>query len=125
MIGTPGSRGDEGSAEDAAAGPVYRSSLSPSDRRVASFVAVVSATLRGARRPGAIAVAGQHRHLAGVARSLPVTGAEGVEVTGPPRSEVLDLTVAQLLAGGPVDRLDGTLEGNLAGCLNRGYPAMR
>ena len=81
-----GAAATKGSAEDAAAVPMYRSSLSPSDRRVASFVAVVSATLRGARRPGAIAVAGQHRHLAGVARSLPVTGAEGVEVTGRPRA---------------------------------------
>jgi len=133
IIGASRGRGDAASAEDAAAGPVYRSNPSPSDRQVASFVAVVSATLRaaGRRAPGAgahddaLAVAGQHRHLAEVARSLPVTGAEDVEVTDRPRSEVLDLTVAQLLAGGPVDRLDGTLEGNPAGCLNRGYPAMR
>ena len=78
-------------------GPVYRSSLSPLDGRVASFVAVVCATLRGAGRRNlgahddALAVAGRHRHLAGVARSWPVTGAEDVEVTGRPRGEVLDL----------------------------------
>ena len=76
----------KGYAEDAAAGPVYQSSLSPLDGRVASFVTVVSATLRaaGRRAPGAgahnntNAVAGQHRQIAEVARSLPVTGAEGV-----------------------------------------------
>ena len=97
MVGASGGRGDEGYAEDAAAGPVYRSSLSPLDRRVDSFVAVVSATPARRRTQGvgahddALAVAGQHRHLAGVARSLPVTGAEGVQVTGRPHGEVLDL----------------------------------
>ena len=50
MVGASGGRGDEGYAEDAAAGPVYRSSLSPLDRRVDSFVAVMSATLRAAGR---------------------------------------------------------------------------
>ena len=43
----------KGYAEDAAAGPVYQSSLSPLDGRVASFVTVVSATLRAARTHGA------------------------------------------------------------------------
>ena len=66
---------------------------------LAEFTGIPETELRaaGRRAPGAgahddaLAVAGQHRHLAGVARSLPVTGAEGVEVTGRPRGEVLDL----------------------------------
>ena len=111
----------KGSAEDAAAGPVYRSNPSPSDRQVASFVAAVSADPAPRRAQNlrahddALAGAGQHRHLAELARSLPATGAEDVEVTDRPRSEVLDLTVTQPLTGGPVDRPDGTIEGAPAG----------
>ena len=50
MIGTSGGRGDERYAEDAAPRSRVPIQLSPLDGRVASFVAVVSATLRGAGR---------------------------------------------------------------------------
>jgi hypothetical protein len=106
------------------------------DSRVCSFRGGLRGGLggRAAQRPGAhhdaLAVTGEHEHLAVLAVVLAVVLAggglaaavEGVEVDDAGLGELLDLAFAQLLAGAAVDRGHRVVE-RAAGGLDRGEAA--
>ena len=58
----------------------------------------------------AVAVTGQHQHVAVVGRGALALGVEGVEVDRRAVGEVLDLALSDALAGRPLDRLHSVIE---------------